>query len=88
MVAANLPYLIAAPVGVGAIVLQRTFRRKKGKRDAEFGVARGVDFKDVRTVINFDVPPSASAYLHRVGRTGRAGRGDYSRKRSLRNEVF
>ena len=45
-----------------------------GRRDADFGVARGVDFKDVRTVINFDVPPSASAYLHRVGRTGRAGK--------------
>ncbi|EEH52607.1 uncharacterized protein MICPUCDRAFT_53152 [Micromonas pusilla CCMP1545] len=37
MVAANLPYLIAAPVGVGAIVLQRTFRRKKGKGDDEKG---------------------------------------------------
>ena len=47
---------------------------KKTRRDAEFGVARGVDFKDVRTVINFDVPPSASAYLHRVGRTGHAGK--------------
>ena len=47
---------------------------KKRRGDAEFGVARGVDFKDVRTVINFDVPPSASAYLHRVGRTGRAGK--------------
>ena len=37
MVAANLPYLIAAPVGIGAIVLQRTFRRKKGKGDDEKG---------------------------------------------------
>ena len=46
----------------------------KRKRDAEFGVVRGVDFKDVRTVINFDVPGNASAYLHRVGRTGRAGK--------------
>ena len=30
--------------------------RKGGKRDAEFGVMRGIDFKDVRTVINMDVP--------------------------------
>ena len=37
-------------------------------------MARGIDFKDVQTVINFDVPPSAAAYLHRVGRTGRAGK--------------
>ena len=48
--------------------------QRRTRRDVEFGVARGVDFKDVRTVINFDVPPSASAYLHRVGRTGRAGK--------------
>ena len=53
---------------------EKTRGGKKTRRDAEFGVARGVDFKDVRTVINFDVPPSASAYLHRVGRTGRAGK--------------
>ena len=54
---------------------QKTPKPKpKRKRDAEFGVTRGVDFKDVRTVINFDVPASASAYLHRVGRTGRAGK--------------
>jgi len=45
-------------------------RAGKGK-DKEFGVVRGIDFKEVSTVINFDVPPTAAAYLHRVGRTGR-----------------
>jgi len=51
-------------------------RRKKGKhaRDAEYGVARGVDFIDVACVLNFDLPRSARAYTHRVGRTARAGR--------------
>ena len=29
------PYMIAAPVGVGALLLQRTVRRKKGPRDDE-----------------------------------------------------
>ena len=33
--------------------------RKGGKRDAEFGVMRGIDFKEVRTVINMDVPVRA-----------------------------
>lgn len=37
-------------------------------------MARGVDFKGVQTVINFDLPQSAGTYIHRIGRTGRAGR--------------
>lgn len=37
-------------------------------------IARGVDFKGVNMVINYDVPQSAQAYVHRIGRTGRGGR--------------
>lgn len=36
-------------------------------------IARGLDLKDVTHVINFDMPSKeASAYIHRIGRTGRA----------------
>ena len=49
-------------------------KRRGAKRDAEYGVARGVDFLDVACVLNFDLPTSARAYTHRVGRTARAGR--------------
>jgi len=50
-------------------------KRRRVKPDNEYGVARGVDFLDVACVLNFDLPTSAHAYTHRVGRTARAGRG-------------
>ncbi|KAL2914623.1 RNA-dependent ATPase rok1 [Polyrhizophydium stewartii] len=37
-------------------------------------MARGIDFKGVNLVINYDFPQSVQSYVHRIGRTGRAGR--------------
>ncbi len=36
--------------------------------------ARGIDVKDIISVINFDLPQNLEYYIHRVGRTGRAGK--------------
>ncbi|XP_044759142.1 ATP-dependent RNA helicase ROK1-like [Coccinella septempunctata] len=36
-------------------------------------MARGIDFKNVNLVINFDFPRNLSTYIHMVGRAGRAG---------------
>jgi ATP-dependent RNA helicase RhlE len=35
--------------------------------------ARGLDIKEVPAVFNFDIPFNAEDYVHRIGRTGRAG---------------
>ncbi|KAA6414787.1 MAG: hypothetical protein FRX48_01537 [Lasallia pustulata] len=37
-------------------------------------LSRGVDFKGMNGVVNYDIPTSGASYVHRVGRTGRAGR--------------
>ncbi len=37
--------------------------------------ARGLDIKDVSHVYNYDVPKSSEEYVHRIGRTARAGMG-------------
>ena len=36
--------------------------------------ARGLDIEGISHVINFDMPDTADAYIHRIGRTGRAKR--------------
>lgn len=53
-------------------------KSKKAIGDAEFGVVRGIDFKNVRTVINYDMPETVAGYIHRIGRTGRAGNAGIS----------
>lgn len=36
--------------------------------------ARGIDVSDLEAIINYDIPQEQELYVHRIGRTGRAGR--------------
>ena len=40
--------------------------------------ARGLDVEDIRIVVNFDFPKTMEDYVHRVGRTGRAGKKGFA----------
>lgn len=61
--------------------------RRKNYRNMEEGkvqalvatdlAARGMDFKDIAWVINFDLPKTTDFFLHRCGRTGRMGAGGH-----------
>ena len=48
-------------------------RSKRNRKDREFGVSRGIDFRHVSCVLNFDLPTTSKSYTHRIGRTARAG---------------
>lgn len=49
-------------------------KQRNFKKDKEYGVSRGVDFQNVACVLNFDLPTTSRSYIHRVGRTARAGK--------------
>ena len=55
-------------------VMKRFRAKKTDLLIATDVAARGLDVDHVSHVVNFDVPSDAEAYVHRIGRTGRAGR--------------
>ncbi|ODV81872.1 ATP-dependent RNA helicase DBP9 [Suhomyces tanzawaensis NRRL Y-17324] len=48
--------------------------KSKKNKNNDYGVTRGSDFQNVACVLNFDLPVSSKAYIHRIGRTARAGK--------------
>ena len=56
------------------LVLARFANRSASVLVATDVAARGLDVDDVDTVINYELPKQSSVYVHRIGRTGRAGK--------------
>jgi ATP-dependent RNA helicase DDX56/DBP9 len=75
----NFDYLIATDESTDAVDMDDDNEDGEGKetkgkkKDAEYGVSRGLDFRNVSFVLNVDFPPSAKSYAHRIGRTARGG---------------
>ncbi|WP_413228302.1 DEAD/DEAH box helicase [Arthrobacter sp. AET 35A] len=65
----------------GDIPQQQRERTIEGLRDGKFDIlvatdvaARGLDVERISLVVNYDIPHDTESYVHRIGRTGRAGR--------------
>lgn len=50
-------------------------------------VARGIDVDNVELVVNFDLPATPDDYIHRIGRTGRAGKTGHAISFAIPNDV-
>lgn len=50
--------------------------------------ARGLDVKDIKYVVNIDLPQNIDDYVHRIGRTGRAGQKGYSLSLFSENDLI
>ena len=49
--------------------------------------ARGIDISMIELVVNYDLPDDAENYVHRIGRTGRAGQEGHAYTHAVKREV-
>lgn len=69
------------------IILEQFRRGKTNLLVATDVAARGIDVSDISHVINFDIPRTAEDYVHRIGRTGRAGKDGRAISFIMNNET-
>lgn len=67
---------------------KKPHNRKSRPADREYGVSRGIDFRHVTCVLNFDLPSNAKSYTHRIGRTARAGQAGMALSFHVPKELY
>src|SRR5690606_8255860 len=68
--------------------IMRAFKsQKRGILVATDLAGRGLDVSDVTHVINFQIPWNQDSYVHRIGRTGRAGRSGIAMSLVTKSQV-
>lgn len=77
-----------APVAPATEKKKKPHNRKSRAVDREYGVSRGIDFRHVTCVLNFDLPSNAKSYTHRIGRTARAGQAGMALSFHVPKELF
>ncbi|MBO6159265.1 MAG: DEAD/DEAH box helicase [Firmicutes bacterium] len=69
-------------------LVMRRFRQKEFSLLVATDVAaRGLDISDIDLVVNYDLPEDEEAYIHRIGRTARAGKSGLAYSFALEKEV-
>ncbi|MCJ1374194.1 ATP-dependent DNA/RNA helicase [Loxospora ochrophaea] len=63
-------------------------RPKTTEKDKEYGISRGIDFKNVACILNFDLPTTSKSYTHRIGRTARAGKSGMALSFVVPSELY
>ena len=79
--------LTKSTAGVSGRKTLAAFRKRKlSILIASDRASRGLDIPDLAQVINYDMPKSATSYVHRVGRTARAGKEGHATTLVLHNQ--
>ena len=90
-----LSYGISTALISGEIQQNKRIRALEGFREGQFRIlvatdvaARGIHIDDISHVINYNLPQDAENYVHRIGRTGRAGSSGISVSFACEDDSF
>ena len=79
----------------GDLPQRKRFKRSEGFKNGRIkiwvatdGASRGIHVEDVSHVVNYDLPQDSESYVHRIGRTARAGKTGYAVSLACEDYVY